>query len=115
MAGANIPIRFTAEPVRSLAFGSISGTYAGVGSAVNNPIRQFFIQNLTDKAMMFSFDGVNDHFPLPANGFFLDDVSSNTALAAGFFLPQGGRLYVKELSAGPTTGSVYFSVFYGSV
>jgi hypothetical protein len=63
---------------------------------------------------MFSFDGVNDHFPIPANGFFLDDISSNQShMAQGWYLAQGSRLYVKEIGA-PTLGAVYFSVFYGA-
>lgn len=107
-------IRFRAEPVRSLAAGSISGTYMGVGTSVSHPVRQFFIQNLTDVTLMFSLDGTNDHFPLPSNGFFLNDIMSNkSTIGSGLFFSEGDRLYVKEIGV-PTTGSVYFSVFYGS-
>ena len=106
-------IRFRAELVRSLGFASIGAGYMGVGTGVSHPIRQFFIQNLTDVALMFSFDGINDHFPLPANGFFLDDISSNKSIGNGLFLAEGDRLYVKEIGV-PSVGSVYFSVFYGS-
>lgn len=106
-------IRFRAEPVRSLAFGSIGATYMGVGSALTHPIRQFFIQNLTDALLMFSFDGIDDHFPLPENGFFVSDITTNKGLGGGWFLSEGDRLYVKEIQT-PTAGSVYFSTFYGS-
>lgn len=112
MAGQEI--RINIETVRSLGFAGISGTYAGVGSAITHPARQVFIQNLTNETLMFSIDGVNDHFPLPANGFFLDDITSNKTTSAGFYLAEGVRLYVREISASPTTGSVYFTVFYGS-
>ncbi len=109
-----LAIRFKAEPVRSLAFGSIGAGYVGVGTVVDHPIRQFLIQNLTDATLMFSFDGVNDHFPIPANGFFLNDISSNQShMAQGWYLAQDSRLYVKEIGV-PTLGSVYFSVFYGA-
>lgn len=110
---ANLSIRFTPETVRTIAFGSIAAGYMGVGTAVNHPIRQFLIQNLTDAILMFSFDGINDHFPLPSNGFFLDDICSNVTHSAGWFLAEGTRLYVKEIGV-PTSGTVYFSVFYGS-
>ena len=103
------------EPVRTLAFGSISGTYMGVGTAIGNPLRQFFIQNLTDKTLMFSFDGINDHFPLPASGFLLDDVTSNKTTTSGFYLAEGSRLYVKDLGVPTTLGAVYFSSFYASI
>lgn len=109
-----LAIRFQAEPVRSSAFGSILVGYTGVGTVLDHPIRQFIIQNLTDEAVMFSFDGVNDHFPLPAGGLLIDDVSSNQSHSAqGWYLAQGTRLYVKQLGA-PTVGAVYFSVFYGA-
>lgn len=110
---ANLPIRMVFEPQRTLGFAAIGAAYMGVGTAVDHPIRQFFIQNLTDVTLQFSFDGIHDHFPLPANGFFLDDVTSNkSSVSAGFYLAQGDRLYVKQLGV-PTTGSVYFSVMYG--
>lgn len=115
MAAANMPIRFRAEVLRSIAFGSISGTYAGVGLPLANPCRQFKIDNLTDANMIFSLDGVNDHFIVPANGFFLNDVSSNTSPFGGFYLSQGDRLYIRLESAAATLGTVYFSVFFGSV
>jgi hypothetical protein len=115
MAQSFNSIRFSAEPVRSLSSGSISAGYVGVGTSVGDPIRQFFIQNLTDATLMFSFDGINDHFPLPANGFFLNDIASNKLNSTqGWYLAEGTRLYVKEIGT-PSTGAVYFSVFYGSI
>jgi len=111
----SLAIRFRLEPVRSLGFASIGSAYMGVGTAMTNPIRQFFIQNLTDKTLMFSFNGIDDHFPLPSNGFFLDDITSNKTVTTGFFLAEGERLYVKEIDGDtPTQGSVYFTVMYGS-
>jgi len=113
MASVSLAIRAQFEPVRSLAAASVAVGYMGVGTALANPIRQFFIQNLTDVTLMFSFDGINDHFPLPSNGFFLDDICSNKTQQGGFYLAEGTRLYVKEIGT-PTTGSVYFTVLYGS-
>lgn len=108
-----LSIRFRMEEIRSLAFGSISGTYMGIGSSVENPILQFYIVNTTDADLMFSIDGVTDHFMIPAQSFLLDDVSSNKGLGGGLYLPEGTRLYVKEIGT-PTDGAVYFSAFYGS-
>jgi hypothetical protein len=104
-------IRFQFEPLRSLAFGSISGTYAGVGTALSHPARGYIIENLTDETVTFSFDGVNDHFVLPTNGLYIQDVTTNRYQDDGFFLAEGERLYVK---GSPTAGSVYFSVQYGA-
>lgn len=87
----------------------------GVGSSISNPARIFWINNLTDADLMCSFDGINDHFPLPADSFLIVDATSNKTFSPGFYLAEGARLYVKELDATtPSMGSVYFTVFYGS-
>lgn len=109
-----LAIRLAPEPVRSLAFGSISGVYAGIGTAFSNPIRIIMIQNLSDVTLMFSFNGVDDHVPLPGSGFLLLDVSTNKSVSNGFFIAEGTRIYVRDLGAPATVGSVYVSVFYGS-
>jgi len=106
-------IRLKAEACRSLAFGAIGAGYAGIGTAMSEPIRMFLIQNLTNVALWFSFDGINDHFPLPANGYMLLDVTANKTQDTGFFLAEGDRLYVKQLGV-PASGGVYLTTFYGS-
>ena len=108
-----LAIRLKFEPVRSLSFNSIGASYMGVGTGLTNPASQIFIQNLTDAELMFSFDGVNNHFPLAANGYFLSDVGSNQSRNLGFYIAAGDRLYVKR-SGVPSSGTVYFSVMYGS-
>jgi len=107
-----IEIRVKFEPVRSLAFGSIGAAYMGVGTPTDHPARMVLIQNFTDADLMFSFDGIEDHFPVKFDSSFILDVSSNKTIDTGFFIEQGSRLYVKEIDT-PTTGSVYFTVFYG--
>ncbi len=109
---SNLSIRMLFEPQRSLAFGSIGAGYMGVGTAVDHPIRQFIIQNLTDATLQFSFDGINDHFPLPSNGLLIDDVTSNRGKGDYFAIAEGTRLYVKQLGVA-TSGAVYFTVMYG--
>lgn len=108
----SLAVRLRVEPVRDIAFGAIAVGYMGVGTAIDNPARMIFIQNLTDAALMFSFNGVDDHFPLPANGYVILDIASNQSNVQGLFLSEGDRLYVKQLAV-PTAGSVYFTSFYG--
>jgi len=107
-------IRIMAETIKSLGFASIGAAFMGVGTGLENPSRIMFIQNLTDASLMFSLDGVNEHFALPANGFLLLDVTANKTADEGLFFQEGQRLYVKEIG-NPTSGSVYFSSFYGDV
>jgi hypothetical protein len=108
----NLAIRMYPEPLRSLASGSISGTYAGIGTSFANPVRIFWVQNDTDVTLTFSFDGLTDHFVLPSEGFVLLDITSNNALPVGaIYFAEGQRLYVK---GSPTVDAVYLSVFYGT-
>lgn len=117
-----LAIRMLAEPVRFLAAASIAGTFRALDQAgavpattggVDHPIRVWFVNNLTDATVMFSLDGVNDHFPLPANGFFVFDITGNkTSNGGSFYFAEGDALYVRQVGV-PTTGNVYFSAFYG--
>ena len=112
---ASLSVRMKFEPCRTLGFAAIGAGYMGVGTSIDHPARQIFIQNLTDVALWFSFDGVTNHFPLPANGFFLSDITTNRSNMGGdWSLASGDRLYVKQLAGAPGSGSVYFSVIYGS-
>lgn len=110
----SLAIRMTAEPLRSLAFGSISANYMGIGPGFANPIRVMVIQNLTDQTLLFSFDGITDNFILPSEGQFVLDITTNQSLEQGCFFPQGQRVYVKDTGTEPTTGSAYIAVFYAS-
>lgn len=107
-------IKILPEPVRTIAFGAIGPAYMGIGTAFDHPARMMFIQNLTDQTLMFSFNGVDDHFPLPATGFLILDVTANKTFQAGAFFAEGTRIYVKDVGVIPTLGSVYLTIFYGS-
>lgn len=112
---ANLAQRIGFETARSVGFASIGAGYIGIGTAITNPARIVFLQNLTDVTLWFSDDGINDKFPLPANGFLLLDVTTNRADTGGaLYLAQGERLYVKQLGV-PTSGAVYLSVIYGKL
>jgi hypothetical protein len=110
----SMSVRFKAEPLRSLAFGSIGATYMGLGTSFVHPIRLIFLQNLTNQLLLFSLDGINDHIVLPPSGFLLLDITSNKTREQGWYIAEGDRIYVKEDGAAPTTGGVALSAFYGS-
>lgn len=109
----SLAIRLVPEAVRSLGFAAIGAAYMGVGTAIDNAARIIVIQNLTDEEVMFSFDGLDDHLPLPTRGHLVLDISANKTLQTGFFMAEGQRLYVKHNGVAPTLGHVYFSIFYG--
>jgi hypothetical protein len=112
MSTPNLAVRFYPEPLRTLAFGSISGTYAGIGSPFLNPIRLMHVLNNTDALLTFSFDGINDHFVVASMSFILLDVTTNrTDTGGALAISQGQRIYVK---GSPSENSVYLAVFFGS-
>ena len=110
----NLSIKLLCEPQRTLAFGAIVAGYTGIGTSLNYPARMLLFQNLTNALLQFSFDGVNDNFPLPAGGLFVLDVTTNTMTnLQTFSAPKGQRFYVKQIGV-PTSGAVYVNSFYGS-
>ena len=108
-----LSIRLLPDELRSLGSGSIGAAYMGIGSAFTQPIRIIHIQNLTDQTLIFSFDGINDHQVLAANGFILLDITANKTREQGYYISEGTRIYAKEESVTPTSGNVYISSFYG--
>ncbi len=98
------------EDLRSLAFGSISGTYAAVGTATTHRVRSFCITNATQGGMIFSLDSTNanGHMFVPANTAKLYDVQSNMNTNAddSYVFPIGTQFYVKQVTA-PISGAVY--------
>lgn len=108
----SVSVQFKAEPLRSIAFGDIDVGYMGIGTVLENPARMIYIQNLTNTLLFFSFDGVDDHWVMPNNGYLVWDIAANKTNERGFFLEQGTRIYVKQGAGAPTTGAVYVTVFY---
>lgn len=103
-------VRF--EPLRSLAFGSISGTYAAIGSATTDACRLIGIDNLTNATVTISFDGVNDHTVLAATSGKVFDLATNRVDPTGYLaLPSNTTVYVK---GSPGSGSVYVTIMYAS-
>ena len=110
---SSVRVRF--EPLRSLAFGSISGTYSGVGLPFANPVRILKFSNETDASILVSINGVDDHDIVAGNGFCLYDFTTNKSDAGGLLeQPQGDRIYVKAESSLPTLGNFYVTVIYAS-
>lgn len=113
MSVQNLSSRLQFEELRSLAAGSISGTYMGVGTSLNFPARTVLVQNYTDQRLIFSLDGITDHFVLDGGTQLIFDIQANKSNMEGFYMAAGDRLYVKEDSVTPLSGSVYFSTIYG--
>lgn len=103
------------EPLRSLAFGSISGTYAAVGTALSNPCRLICITNNTDGDMLFTRDTSVDELFIAAGSFKLFDIATNhrPVNQDDFVFIKGTQWYVKQDTA-PSEGDVYIEVMYAT-
>jgi hypothetical protein len=114
MANYALSVRMYPEVMRTLAFGSISGTYIGLGTPLENPSLQLIVQNLTDQSITLSWDGINDHLILSSGCAWDSDNTSNRAREQGLYMPQGQRFYVALVGdTSPTLGGVYLTTFYG--
>lgn len=82
------------EPIYSLDNSSVSSSFTLLAQ-IQHPSVIFLLQNLCDGIVTFSFDGINDHIKLPANGFLLLDVSANKSLARPVNFQQSQTVYVK--------------------
>ena len=98
--------------LQSIAHGSISNTFAPIGSAATSAIRMFRLINNTDGDMFISLDGVNNHFFVPAGSFVLYDLCTNREWAGRFFvLPIGTQFYI-SYSTSPSKNSFYVELIY---
>lgn len=112
MASNNSALRIIPDTLRSLAFGAISGVYAGIGSQFPFPVRIMHVLNDSDEILFFSTDGINDHWVLPTKSFLLLDLTANqTSIAGAAYIGAGTRIYVRGT---PAAGSVYVSTWYGT-
>ena len=101
------------DEIRSLAFGSISGTYASVGAVFAFPVRLICITNGTAGDMMFTDDTTKDKIFVKAGSFKLFDIQSNInpQFDDKYVLPVGTQISVKQVTA-PVSGSVYVECVY---
>jgi hypothetical protein len=101
------------DTLRSLAYGSITGSYTAVGSALSYQARIICFTNTTNEDVFFSMDGTNNQLIVPAGSFKLFDITTNhrPVNQDDFCLASGTQWYVKYASA-PSSGAVYIEVVY---
>jgi hypothetical protein len=105
--------RITSIELRSLPWNSIGGVYMGLGSAFSQAFRFFHVQNLTNRVVVFSHDGINDAFYLPVYGYQRIDCELNKGPEYLLTTPVGMRWYARlnDPLDPPTIGSVDITCF----
>lgn len=104
--------RVGVEALRSVAFGSVTSSYAALGAATTDYVRLVSFNNSTNQDIFVSLDGVTDHFRVVSNGFKLLDLTSNKVRDDGLFLAKGTIFYVKDGGTGPTSGNFWIEAVY---
>jgi hypothetical protein len=103
------------DTLRSLAFGSISGTYAALGAAFTQEVRIICFTNKTQGDMILSTDNTNadGQIFVPAGAFKLYDLTANLVPGKddNFVIAKGTQFYVKQVTA-PVAGAVYIEGVY---
>lgn len=103
------------DTLRSIAYGSISGTYAAIGSTLTYPTRIVCLTNGTDADMLVSTDNTVSagQMVLLKGTFKLYDLTANMVPGKddNMELAVGTQFYVKQLAA-PSSGSVYLECVY---
>lgn len=105
------------EPIRYLGFAAINAlSPTAIGLPFANPVRILKVTNLTDVPILLSFNGIDLHDVVAANGFTLYDYSTNKADAVGYLeQAQGERIYAQAITALPTINGVYVTVIYAAM
>lgn len=103
------------DTLRSIAFGSISGTYAAVGTPLTVEPRIICFTNKTQGDMILSTDNTNatGQIFVPAGTFKLYDLTANLIPGKddSFVIAKGTQFYVKQVTA-PVSGAVYIEDVY---
>ena len=100
------------DPIREIDSGSVSASYAAVGTPLNEHVRIVSFNNAMDDELYISFDGITDNLRIASNGFKLLDLSANKIRDDGLFLGVGTQIYVREVSDTVSTGAFWVEVMY---
>lgn len=102
------------EPIREVAFGSVTGSYTAVGTALIDHARLIRIVNTLNVEVYISINGIDNHIRMAAGSFFIMDFSANKVRDDGMFLSIGTVFYVKQVSGAAGSGSLWIEVLYAS-
>lgn len=101
------------EALRTLAGGSITGSYAALGVPTIYSARIIAVTNNTDGDVFISTDGTTNMMFVPKTSFRVYDFGSNRFQQdESFYIPAGTQFYVKQSSA-TSSGALYIELVYG--
>lgn len=101
------------NPIGTVAFGSITGSYTAFGPPMPGHVRLLRLSNSTNQDILVSADGTTNHLRVSAGGFILFDFVANEVQNDGFFVTEKTQFYLKYVSA-PSSGAAWIEVITAS-
>jgi hypothetical protein len=102
----------TYGPLRLLSSASVTGSYQILGAPLEFSASIIKVVNDSSQLVTLSLDGITDNEVVPANSFFLYDITAAAPSGlSGTFLQKGTQLYVKGTAG---TGTIYLVYMYVS-
>lgn len=98
------------EPIRSVAFGSITAAFLALGTPTVVSGRSVILNNLTNGIIQISLDGTNVHLQVGAGQAKALLVTGQGYSNRRLYLPQGTQFYVRYVGAAPGTQSFWIEV-----
>lgn len=103
---SNTGARLKPEPIREVAFGSLTASYVQLGAAITAPLRIVIMTNTTDADVYVSMNGTDNQFRVVAGTFKLLDLKCNDA-----FFGKDEVFKVKYKTA-PTSGDFFIEAMF---
>lgn len=108
-----ISTRTLPEDLRSLGHAAIGLNYVGIGVPLLFPSILMIISNFTNRDLLVSFNGVDDHLYVVVGQTLTLNFAANSCGDNGMFIANDTRIYAKESAAGaPTIGTIQVMSFY---
>lgn len=101
------------DGLRTLAAGSITGTYTAIGTPFGHLIRLLKVVNNTNADIIISYDGVTDNDFIPAASFYLYDGNTNKNLPDSRYVFQINTTMYARSTGSPSTGAIYVVALFG--
>ncbi|MGD8326455.1 MAG: hypothetical protein PVF65_06035 [Sphingomonadales bacterium] len=99
------------DTLRTVAFGSITGSYAALGVPLTSEAVVISFINDTNANLYFSTDGTNDQLYLPNSSAMILDVRANNP-GDGLFIASSTQFYVKHDGSAATSGLAALQILY---
>ena len=101
------------EEARSVAFGSITNSFANLGAVTANPAYSITIFNGTDAQVQFSKDGGSTTWlDIPPLGAVSRDYAKNNQFDSIGLVPTGVQFQIKYSGSAPTSGIASITLEY---